>query len=99
LGIKCPEFILFYDWDSFSFIEKIEVIATDIFWNSKLGKVVVSSKEKIYHISYNKQILQDRIIPRYEAISKRLFLSNIAQFIMHINIEEGIPAPTTTHRY
>jgi len=61
LGIKCPEFILFYDWDSFSFIEKIEVIATDIFWNSKLGKVVVSSKEKIYHISYNKQILQDAL--------------------------------------
>jgi coatomer subunit beta' len=57
LGIKHTDFILFYDWDTYTFVEKIDVVAKDIFWNQKIGKLVISSKDKIYFLDYNKEIV------------------------------------------
>lgn len=58
LSIKSTDFILFYDWDTYTFISKIDVSGKDIFWNTKTGKFIISAKDGIYNLIYNKELVE-----------------------------------------
>jgi coatomer subunit beta' len=57
VGIKGgDEAVLFYDWDSGSFIRKIDVGAKDVFWSEAGNMVLVACADAAYVLSYNAQV-------------------------------------------
>ena len=47
--------ILFYDWDSGSFIRKIDVAAKEVYWSDSGNMVCIATDESAYVLSYDAQ--------------------------------------------
>jgi len=55
IGVKGSDGILFYDWDSGEFIQKIEAIPKDVYWSDAGNMVLLATEESAYVLSYNAQ--------------------------------------------
>merc|ERR1719287_341000 len=47
--------VLFYEWDSGEFIQKIEAVPKDVFWSDSGNMVLLATEESAYVLSYNAQ--------------------------------------------
>eukprot|EP00546_Thalassionema_frauenfeldii_P010541 CAMPEP_0178915812 /NCGR_PEP_ID=MMETSP0786-20121207/12251_1 /TAXON_ID=186022 /ORGANISM="Thalassionema frauenfeldii, Strain CCMP 1798" /LENGTH=850 /DNA_ID=CAMNT_0020588997 /DNA_START=388 /DNA_END=2940 /DNA_ORIENTATION=- len=62
IGIKGgDEGVLFYDWESGSFVRKIDVAAKDVFWSDAGNMVLLSCEDSAYVLSYNAQVTSQAI--------------------------------------
>jgi len=55
VGVKGADGVLFYEWDSGEFIQKIEAIPKDVFWSDSGNMVLLATEESAYVLSYNAQ--------------------------------------------
>ena len=55
VGVKGVDGVLFYDWDSGEFIQKIEAIPKDVYWSDSGNMVLLATEESAYVLSYNAQ--------------------------------------------
>uniref|UniRef100_A0A7S4EQE9 Coatomer subunit beta' n=1 Tax=Pseudo-nitzschia australis TaxID=44445 RepID=A0A7S4EQE9_9STRA len=55
IGVKGSDGVLFYEWDSGEFIQKIEAIPNDVFWSDSGNMVLLATEESAYVLSYNAQ--------------------------------------------
>jgi len=55
IGVKGSDGVLFYEWDSGEFIQKIEAIPKDVFWSDSGNMVLLATEESAYVLSYNAQ--------------------------------------------
>jgi coatomer subunit beta' len=55
IGVKGSDGILFYEWDSGEFIQKIEAIPRDVYWSDAGNMVLLATEESAYVLSYNAQ--------------------------------------------
>lgn len=55
-GIRSSEFIMFYEWETTLFIQKVEINCRDIFWNSTTEQLAVCSSGQFYLLQYNKDV-------------------------------------------
>lgn len=56
VGIKgADEAVLFYDWDTGTFIRKIDVAPKDVFWSDAGNMVLLACKDSAYVLTYNAQ--------------------------------------------
>ncbi len=54
IGIKGGDgSVLFYDWDSGSFVRKIDVDAKEVYWSDGGNMVCIATKDSAYVLSYN----------------------------------------------
>ena len=47
---------MFYEWETTTFIQKIEINAKDLFWNPSSNQVAVSTAAEFFVLEYNKQV-------------------------------------------
>jgi len=55
IGVKGSDGVLFYEWDSGEFIQKIEAIPKDVYWSDSGNMVLLATEESAYVLSYNAQ--------------------------------------------
>mmetsp|Transcript_21099 Transcript_21099/g.52325 ORF Transcript_21099/g.52325 Transcript_21099/m.52325 type:complete len:949 (+) Transcript_21099:80-2926(+) len=55
IGVKGSDGILFYEWDSGAFIQKIEAIPKDVYWSDSGNMVLLATEDSAYVLSYNAQ--------------------------------------------
>jgi len=55
IGVKGSDGVLFYEWDSGEFIQKIEAVPKDVFWCDSGNMVLLATEESAYVLSYNAQ--------------------------------------------
>jgi coatomer subunit beta' len=55
VGVKGSDGVLFYDWDSGEFIQKIEAVPKDVYWSDSGNMVLIATEESAYVLSYNAQ--------------------------------------------
>jgi len=55
IGVKGSDGVLFYEWESGEFIQKIEAIPKDVFWSDSGNMVLLATEESAYVLSYNAQ--------------------------------------------
>lgn len=55
VGVKGVDGVLFYEWDSGEFIQKIEAVPKDVFWSDSGNMVLLATEESAYVLSYNAQ--------------------------------------------
>jgi coatomer subunit beta' len=55
IGVKGSDGVLFYEWDSGEFIQKIEAIPKDVYWSDSGNMVLLATDESAYVLSYNAQ--------------------------------------------
>ncbi len=55
IGVKGSDGVLFYDWDSGEFIQKIEAIPKDVYWSDSGNMVLLATEDSAYVLSYNAQ--------------------------------------------
>lgn len=58
LGIRTNDFIMFYDWDSTVFVQKIEINCKDLYWNSTSYKLAVAAPQQLYLLQFNPNTLK-----------------------------------------
>lgn len=46
---------MFYEWESTTFIQKVEINCRDIFWNPTSNQLAISSASQFYLLQYNKE--------------------------------------------
>lgn len=61
IGVKGTDGVLFYEWDSGEFIQKIEAIPKDVFWSDSGNMVLLATEESAYVLSYNAQAVAQAI--------------------------------------
>jgi hypothetical protein len=59
IGLSTNKSIYFYDWDNCSFIRRIEIVPTNIFW--KGNNLIISTEESFFHLKYNHDLIQNLI--------------------------------------
>ena len=47
---------MFYEWETTTFIQKIEISAKDLFWNPSSNQVTVTTASEFFVLEYNKQV-------------------------------------------
>jgi len=55
IGVKGSDGVLFYDWNSGEFIQKIEAIPKDVYWSDSGNMVLLATEDSAYVLSYNAQ--------------------------------------------
>jgi len=55
VGVKGVDGVLFYEWDSGEFIQKIEAVPKEVFWSDSGNMVLLATEESAYVLSYNAQ--------------------------------------------
>ncbi len=55
IGVKGSDGVLFYDWDSGEFIQKIEAVPKDVYWSDSGNMVLIATEESAFVLSYNAQ--------------------------------------------
>jgi coatomer subunit beta' len=55
IGVKGSDGVLFYDWESGEFIQKIEAIPKDVYWSDSGNMVLIATEESAFVLSYNAQ--------------------------------------------
>jgi coatomer subunit beta' len=62
IGVKGGDgAILFYDWDSGEFIQKIEASPKEVYWSDSGNMVLLACEDSAYVLSYNAQKVQQAI--------------------------------------
>jgi coatomer subunit beta' len=61
IGVKGTDGVLFYEWDSGEFIQKIEAIPKDVFWSDSGNMVLLATEDSAYVLSYNAQAVAQAI--------------------------------------
>lgn len=55
LGIKSKEFIIFYDWDSFNVVRRVDVNPSpkNVYWSENGGTLVLALEDTFYVLTFN----------------------------------------------
>lgn len=53
IGVKGSDGVLFYDWDSGEFIQKIEAVPKDVYWSDSGNMVLLATEESAFVLSFN----------------------------------------------
>lgn len=53
LGIRSTDFVMFYEWETTTFIQKIEISCKDIIWNPTSNQLTITSTGNFYLLRYN----------------------------------------------
>lgn len=61
IGVKGSDGVLFYEWDSGEFIQKIEAIPKDVYWSDSGNMVLLATEDSAYVLSYNSQQVSQAI--------------------------------------
>ncbi len=65
IGVKGGEgAVLFYDWDSGEFIQKIEAAPKDVYWSDSGNMVLIATEESAYVLAYNSEKVTQAISMR-----------------------------------
>ena len=57
LGVKGSDCIVFFDWDEGSFIRKIDVVPSQIYWNETSDSLVIACADCFYILKYDKDVV------------------------------------------
>lgn len=55
-AIKSSDFVMFYDWETTTFIQKVEMASKDIFWSQTGNTFAISSSTFFYTLQFNKEV-------------------------------------------
>eukprot|EP00527_Entomoneis_sp_CCMP2396_P005753 CAMPEP_0198151108 /NCGR_PEP_ID=MMETSP1443-20131203/54282_1 /TAXON_ID=186043 /ORGANISM="Entomoneis sp., Strain CCMP2396" /LENGTH=935 /DNA_ID=CAMNT_0043816675 /DNA_START=77 /DNA_END=2881 /DNA_ORIENTATION=+ len=62
IGVKSADgAILFYDWDSGTFVRKIDVIPKEVYWSDSGNMVVIACEGSAYVLSFNAEVTANAI--------------------------------------
>jgi coatomer subunit beta' len=61
LGIKGPDCIVFFDWEDGTFIRKIDVSPTAIFWNETGDSLVLVCSDCFYTLRYDRDVVANAL--------------------------------------
>jgi len=54
LGVRGPDFVCFYDWETLALVRRIDVTTRSVYWSDSAGLVAVASQEALFVLSYNR---------------------------------------------
>lgn len=57
---------MFYEWETTTFIQKIEIAAKDLYWNPSSNQLAVTTASEFFVLEYNK------LVPSTHTESQRL---------------------------
>lgn len=61
LGVKNSDSIVFFDWESGEFIQKIDVSPSQVFWNTTGDHVVLVCSDTYYVLTFKDEVVQQAI--------------------------------------
>ncbi len=47
---------MFYEWETTTFIQKIEITAKDLFWNPSSNQLAISTTSEFFVLEFDKQV-------------------------------------------
>lgn len=54
LGVRGPDFVCFYDWETLALVRRIDVTTRSVYWADSAALVAVASQEALFVLSYNR---------------------------------------------
>eukprot|EP00168_Porphyra_purpurea_P014283 TRINITY_DN4077_c0_g1_i10.p1 TRINITY_DN4077_c0_g1~~TRINITY_DN4077_c0_g1_i10.p1 ORF type:complete len:771 (+),score=257.16 TRINITY_DN4077_c0_g1_i10:209-2314(+) len=54
LGVRGPDFVCFYDWETLALVRRIDVTTRSVYWSDSAGLVAVASQEALFVLSYDR---------------------------------------------
>ena len=54
LAIRGPDFVVFYDWNEYRVIRRVDVVATNVFWSETGKYVALSSFESLFVLAFDR---------------------------------------------
>jgi coatomer subunit beta' len=54
LAVRGPDFVVFYDWNEYRVVRRIDVVATDVLWSETGKYVVIASSDSLFMLSFDR---------------------------------------------
>lgn len=67
-GIRASDFVMFYEWETTTFIQKVEINCRDIFWNPLTSQLAITSASQFYLLQYNKDKVRQFLASQKEEV-------------------------------
>jgi coatomer subunit beta' len=55
LGVRGPDFIVFYDWNEYRVVRRIDLVCNNVFWSESGKFVALSAHEALYVLAYDRE--------------------------------------------
>ena len=61
IGVKGSDGVLFYDWDSSQFVQKIDAAAKEVYWSDSGNMVLLACEDAAYVLAHNQEVTSQAI--------------------------------------
>uniref|UniRef100_A0A7S1TH96 Coatomer subunit beta' n=1 Tax=Compsopogon caeruleus TaxID=31354 RepID=A0A7S1TH96_9RHOD len=61
LGLRAADFIVFFDWETLELIQRIDVVAQQVFWSDAANLVIITSETCFYMLKFNRDVVDAKL--------------------------------------